>query len=183
MKTYVTADLHFGHRNVIDFCARPYTDIHEMNEALIHNWNSIVRPTDLVIVAGDVFWRTLQRHKRAAIFSRLAGHKLLVVGNHDDRYTLSLPWSSVQGSLLVAAKGISFNITHYPPEQAALGRPGQFALHGHIHSKEPRMPVYDIGVDANGMRPILLDDLADMAREYMARWRNLAELARANACI
>jgi calcineurin-like phosphoesterase family protein len=178
MKTFVTADTHFGHANVIKFCKRPYLDATQMDVDLIDRWNRVVRPDDLVVHAGDVFWRTVSPARRRDIFKRLNGHKVLVVGNHDDRATLALPWSSVQGSMNLSAKGVDFHVTHYPPDRAALGKPGRFALHGHIHSLETRMPTYDVGVDANDYEPIALDDLADLAKDYVRRWKRLAELAR-----
>ena len=47
--SYVIADLHLGHANVCKFTRdegeplRPWDDVDEMNEALIANWNAVVR--------------------------------------------------------------------------------------------------------------------------------------------
>ena len=35
MAAYFTADLHFGHKNIIRFDGRPYFTVEEMNEDLI----------------------------------------------------------------------------------------------------------------------------------------------------
>lgn len=45
MKYYIT-DLHFDHTNVIKFDNRPFKDVEEMNNALINNWNSVVKKSD-----------------------------------------------------------------------------------------------------------------------------------------
>ncbi len=34
---FYISDTHFGHKNVIGFCNRPYDSIEEMNEELIEN--------------------------------------------------------------------------------------------------------------------------------------------------
>ena len=38
---FFTADTHFGHANIIRMCARPYSDIEEMNEAFIAAFDDI----------------------------------------------------------------------------------------------------------------------------------------------
>lgn len=39
---YFTSDLHFGHKNIIRFCDRPFASAEEMDERLIENWNAKV---------------------------------------------------------------------------------------------------------------------------------------------
>jgi len=34
MATWFTADLHLGHRNIIDYCDPPFADVEAMNRAL-----------------------------------------------------------------------------------------------------------------------------------------------------
>ncbi len=52
-----TADLHFGHRNVINFDHRPFLDIDEMDIALIKLWNSRVSSDDQVYIVGDFAYK------------------------------------------------------------------------------------------------------------------------------
>ena len=44
---YYTADLHFGHSNVIKLCSRPFSLIEKMDETLIANWNAKVHNGDI----------------------------------------------------------------------------------------------------------------------------------------
>ena len=37
---YYIADLHLGHANAIGFDGRPFADVTEMNETLIHRWTA-----------------------------------------------------------------------------------------------------------------------------------------------
>ena len=78
---YFTSDLHFGHKNVIRFCDRPFKTVHQMNEAIIDNWNNIVSDSDRVFVLGDVFLCKPEEAKE--YIEKLNGYKILVKGNHD----------------------------------------------------------------------------------------------------
>ena len=60
MKYYIS-DLHFDHTNVIKFDNRPFKDVEEMNNALIHNWNSVVKKNDIVYVLGDFCFGNTER--------------------------------------------------------------------------------------------------------------------------
>ena len=53
MKLYVTSDTHFNHKNIIEYCDRPFKDIYEMNETIINNWNQVVKEEDIIYHLGD----------------------------------------------------------------------------------------------------------------------------------
>lgn len=58
-------------------------------EKLGHHWNTLVRPEDTVVLAGDTSW-AMKLEDTAADFSflqRLPGQKLLLKGNHDYWWT------------------------------------------------------------------------------------------------
>ena len=52
MTIWFTADTHFGHENVIQFCQRPFSSVTEMDEQLIENWNHSVQPDDSYLSFG-----------------------------------------------------------------------------------------------------------------------------------
>ncbi len=45
---YYTADLHIGHANIIKMCRCPFSDVEEMNDVLICNWNDSMTNADTV---------------------------------------------------------------------------------------------------------------------------------------
>ena len=58
-------------------------------EKLEHHWNTLVRPEDTVVLAGDTSW-AMKLEDTAEDFSflqRLPGQKLLLKGNHDYWWT------------------------------------------------------------------------------------------------
>ena len=73
MSLYLTSDTHFGHRNIIGYCNRPYTDVDEMEGALVERWNDTVRPTDEIWHLGDVAMGKLEQTLQ--IVRRLHGRK------------------------------------------------------------------------------------------------------------
>ena len=77
---WFTSDPHFGHANIISYCARPYTDVNHMNEMLILNWNAVVQPEDTVYVLGDF---SMSLTYMETVTPRLNGKKILICGNHD----------------------------------------------------------------------------------------------------
>ena len=82
---YFTSDLHFSHHNIAKFCPqfRQYSDVDEMNEALIRYWNETVQPEDIVYNLGDLsFARDIAAI--AKVLRRLNGQHHLIYGNHDN---------------------------------------------------------------------------------------------------
>ena len=80
---YYIADLHLAHPNVIAFDGRPFADVNEMNESLVHNWNSVVTKADTVYVLGDFIWA--KESQWPVWLDRLTGNKVLIRGNHDPK--------------------------------------------------------------------------------------------------
>jgi calcineurin-like phosphoesterase family protein len=132
-ETYLTSDTHFSHRGIVQFLRpdgskeRPWDNIEEMDEALVANWNSVVRPKDKVWHLGDV----VINRSALPILARLNGEKILVKGNHDvfrvEEYT---PYfKDIRGSATL--NGLL--LTHIPVHPDSLERWGR-NVHGHLHS-------------------------------------------------
>lgn len=82
-RIFFTSDTHFGHKNIIEYCNRPFDSVEQMNDFIIKQWNSVVRENDTVYHLGDVCLG-LRKEEIAEILSKLNGTKYLVKGNHDN---------------------------------------------------------------------------------------------------
>lgn len=118
MTKHFTSDLHFWHLNVISYCNRPFKTVEEMNEALIANWNAVVRDDDIVFVMGDFSMGS--RDQMKSIVPRLKGRKRLISGNHDrDAKTmLEAGFESVEENTMIklsdGKKSYKVLASHFP---------------------------------------------------------------------
>ncbi len=81
MAVFFTADLHFGHKNVMAFDDRPFKDIESHDAELIDRWNNKVGIDDEVYILGDISWHNST--KTIEILKQLNGNLHLIKGNHD----------------------------------------------------------------------------------------------------
>jgi calcineurin-like phosphoesterase family protein len=134
MNTFVCADMHLGHKGIVQFLRedgnkeRPWTDVEEMNEALIENWNKVVRPKDTVIVLGDF----VINRSALPLADRLNGTKELVMGNHD---TMRAEEYLVYFKKLHGCKVFDdYIMSHIPLHPSSVIPRYKGNVHGHLHS-------------------------------------------------
>jgi calcineurin-like phosphoesterase family protein len=160
MNTYITSDLHFGHKNILKFCpatrARFRDDVEYMNEAMVKEWNDIVQPSDLVYILGDVAF--LPAQKATQIMQRLNGRKILVEGNHDRKLlqdeSFRNCFEEVHKYLDITYNGHKCVMFHYPIAEWDQMHRGSLHFHGHLHGGESGLEKFrarDMGMDATGM--------------------------------
>lgn len=82
---WVTSDHHFGHSKIIEYCNRPFHNVHEMDEEMIARWNAVVKSGDTIYHLGDFAFFKGGPDVLKDITRRLVGYKILVMGNHDRR--------------------------------------------------------------------------------------------------
>ena len=109
---YFTADMHLGHRGIITMQDRPFSDVDEMNKALIRNYNAVVNRNDTVYILGDICHH-MEVNAVNEIISKLNGKKYLIAGNHDKKYDPAL-FVEVRDFMTVSLNGEYFALMHYP---------------------------------------------------------------------
>lgn len=78
-RIFFVADTHFGDEDILQYEARPFLNVDEMDECMIGSWNTIVEPSDTVFHLGDF----CVDGKEAEYLSKLNGNVYLIKGNHD----------------------------------------------------------------------------------------------------
>lgn len=160
---YFTADTHFSHANIIkpEYADRPFETVEEMDEALIENWNDVVKRGDFCVHLGDFGYFKGDGKKMRSIFNRLNGQKRLIIGNHDGKETLALPWSRPPEHYAeMKMKTQSLVLFHYGQRVWNKMRYGALHLYGHSHDRLPALGnSLDVGVDSWNYRPVSIDEI------------------------
>lgn len=183
---FFTSDTHFGHKNVIAYCNRPYADVDAQTEGLISNWNSVVPPESEVFHMGDF---SLSKAQVPLVVPRLNGKITLIAGNHDEagpikhmsekkrqywRYKF-MEWgfSDVKFEHELLLGGHRFKMSHFPytphderyPELLPRDE-GDWLLHGHVHqSWKVNGRQINVGVDVWDLRPVKFKQILDIVEK------------------
>lgn len=169
-------------------CNRPYSDVHQMHEALIYNWNSKIRnKKEQIYILGDLSFGGFQATKE--LVSKLNGYKHFVLGNHDGsaKKMLEMGFDQVFENDFLKIGDKRVLLSHYPyhPVNKYEVTDGQvvaqdvsydndrrylhkrilddgktFLLHGHVHTAwKQKGRQINVGVDVWGMGPVNQDKI------------------------
>ena len=175
---FVISDTHFGDEKMLSYLkadgspARPeFKTVNEMDDFMVEQWNSVVRPCDKVYHLGDVAIKARNIHT----LEKLNGDKVLVRGNHDtERLSLYRRYFRDVRAVHVHEGAI---LSHIPIHPDSMGR-FEFNIHGHLHYNFV-MRVDDTGgrirsvrdnryvnvcVEHFGYKPVLLSYVLETAR-------------------
>ena len=146
-KVWFTSDTHFSHENIIRFCKRPFANVEEMNEHIISEWNKVVGPDDTIFHLGDFAWGGSSVWND--VLSRLNGHKILIIGNHDIknlRANYSKYFDAITFQMQILVEGQTIILNHYPFLAFGGAYRGQpvWQLFGHVHSQKHQYNIQDI---------------------------------------
>lgn len=166
---WVISDTHFNHANILTFKGydglpcRTFSDVEHMNETMIANWNSVVKPEDKVYHLGDVFFGPkdwIERH-----WIRLNGKKRLIVGNHDNILYIAEKKMFQKIEMWRMFSEFNLLLTHVPVHESVLGERrfnggSMINVHGHIHSnKSPSAMHKCVCVEQINYTPVNIDEL------------------------
>jgi len=160
MKTFLISDTHFGHANILTFRnengspVRLFSDLEEMNETMIDNWNKTVGKEDKVYHLGDVLFT---KRWLDLILPRLNGNKVLIKGNHD---TLKLSqyqqyFKDVRAYWILD----KFVLSHIPIHPESLSR-WKANIHGHLHGNSLKDSRYkNVSVEVINYTPVDFEEI------------------------
>lgn len=176
---YITSDWHLFHNRPFIYETRGFETIEEMNETIINNYKSIVKPDDDIYILGDILLGGPDSLEDGInILNNIPGRIHLVRGNHcTDRrwsaYQEQCTWDLVEASnaIYLDYKHYHFYLSHYPtitsnndydkPLKARL-----LNLCGHTHTIDKwadadKGYIYHIEVDSHGCKPVSLDSIIE----------------------
>jgi calcineurin-like phosphoesterase family protein len=170
MKTFLYADPHFTHHNILKFTMpdgerfRLFDSIEEMDDTMVNRINEVVGEDDTLYMLGDI---ALNRGGLAHLARINCKNMILIKGNHDvfklEEYT---PYfKDIRSSHVINGMILS----HIPIHPDSLGRYG-CNIHGHLHWRsvtkdgedgnrvvDPRY--FCVSVEQNDYYPFELGDL------------------------
>ena len=144
MRTFFTADTHFGHANIIRYTARPFKDVDEMDRVLIENWNSVVSKEDIVYHLGDFSFGPATKY-----MTQLNGIKCFVRGNHEKPLLNLVNVRDVPNIRSVKIEGYpEIVLCHFAMRVWNKSHFDSWHLYGHSHGTlEGQGKSIDVGVD------------------------------------
>jgi calcineurin-like phosphoesterase family protein len=183
MNTFLISDTHFSHRGITQFLRkdgvtkeRPWDNVEDMDEALVKNWNSVVRPKDKVYHLGDV----VINRSALPILERLNGEKVLIKGNHDvfraEEYLKY--FKDIRGS----HKLNDYILSHIPLHPMSVHERWKGNIHGHLHSQRVKLTHWNgstvweeidsryfcVSVEQINYTPLSLEDVMKKIKEQQA---------------
>lgn len=134
---WFTGCTHFGHKNIIKYCNRPFANIKEHDEQLIYNWNLLVTQNDYVFHLGD--FGLAGKEYLASIIGRLKGKIFICFGNHDSvTEKLSHLFAGHGEAAEITVNNQLVCLNHYAPRIWNKCHYGSWALYSHSHNSLPQ---------------------------------------------
>ena len=172
MEIWLTSDTHFSHDKEFLYGPRGFTNIKDMNMAIVENWNSVVKPNDEVWHLGDMALGDID--DACKYINQLNGTIRWIRGNHCTEKKIGkiikecpavyeIGWAH-----LFKYKKLSIYMSHYPTLTANYDEKHfsqhVLALHGHTHQQfnfmYPNNPFcYHVGMDSHNCAPVSLDEI------------------------
>lgn len=177
--TWLISDTHFGHSNIVKFTRRdgsplrPWDNIKEHDEALMDNWNSVVKPEDKVYHLGDIGITNSTHLLR--IMDALNGTKILIKGNHDQLKMSAYAQVFKDVRSYHSLNGIL--LAHIPIHPNSMARwKGQ--IHGHLHADRvelskwhPDPKYYNVSCEQINYTPIDFN----VVNEYFKQFKDITK--------
>lgn len=127
MSVYFIGCPHVGHRNIAKY--RPFVkDADDNTRQFLEQWTKQIKKNDVVYVMGDAAFN----YESLALFSNLAGRKILIKGNHDDLVN-TRDQLEVFEEVYSMLKYKGMWLTHCPMHPDELR--GKINIHAHVHEQ------------------------------------------------
>ncbi len=167
--SFLSSDLHLDHVNIIHYCARPFasSNVNEMNEVLLDNWNNIVGSNEVYFL-GDL---SFGKEARPAGYwlERLKGKINFIRGRHDVDIRDAKEYQMVKNGRY------TFLLVH-DPDRLPIDWNG-WIIHGHKHNNDMKnypfingdKKTINISPELVNYRPVSADFLSSLKLNSIKR--------------
>lgn len=170
---YFTSDLHFCHDREFIYKPRGFNTVWEMNNAILKNWNNIIKYDDIVYILGDLMLN--DNEEGVELLKNLNGKKRIILGNHDTNARITL-YDNIYNTEVIGYadrldyNGYHFYLSHYPTFIANLDgkrslKQRMINLFGHTHVKDKfyqdNPTMYNVALDAHNNTPVSIEQIIE----------------------
>lgn len=177
-QVYFIGDTHFDHKNIIRHNHRPFSNVTEMNRAIINNWNKTVGENDKVYFLGDYTGPLSERRyfeKLRYFTQHLRGIKPSILGNHDHRGGCI----QFDNTKVLQVNGYNFLLIHNPADRKTEWR--GWIIHGHVHNNQMdnypfingERKTINVSADLINFTPVSLSHLLSLNLGSIRRMRTI----------
>lgn len=184
---FFTSDTHFGQQRTLELSRRPFVNVHQMDLAMISNWNKIVRMTDIVYHAGDFADPEKPEYIKDLLLSLNYSELRWTLGNYDRKIadTITKIVEEIKGERKIVIRdpatrgGESLDLIKYNNRvYGVVHEPTDFEypnyadvwLYGHIHGRAfAKRNGFDLATDYHHYTPISLEQV-DWFANAMKYW-------------
>lgn len=178
---WFTSDTHFGHKNIIKYCNRPFASASIMDAEMMRRWNEKVSEEDTVYHLGDFTLKSFEFF--CSIIRQLKGKYIYILpGSHDQNWfhsnlgyaeaTVYERVRKLEPVFTLEVKDprskpdryyLPIVLCHYAMKTWDRSHYGSLHLFGHSHGRlsNPEPNSMDIGVDCWDFYPVSLDEVLD----------------------
>lgn len=167
MKIFVTSNQQFGRAGSINAYKRPFSDVEEMDEYLVTQWNSVVGEKDTVFVLGNFAWDP----ESGENLSKILNGNIYVIPGEWDRASKDI--TGLEGSNLIyhavgikELKGLDAVLSYWPLIEWPKKKKGAVSFIGHPNKKyksDHKKKVVNARCDDWDFKPI---DIQQMIKLY-----------------
>ncbi|MBR6366700.1 MAG: metallophosphoesterase family protein [Lachnospiraceae bacterium] len=171
---WLTSDMHFCHDRDFIFKPRGFETVEEMNEAIVRNWNLVVKDGDDVYVLGDCMLK--DNETGIQLMKSLKGRLHIILGNHDTDARRKL-YATIENvveilyATVLKYRGYHFYLSHYPTlcgnyDDSESLKTRLISLCGHAHTPDrfadwEQGVIYHCELDAHDCRPVSIDEVVE----------------------
>lgn len=155
MKNYFSADWHLRHKNILKYDTRPFKTIDEMDEAIMKNVCSLLKPGDNLYYLGDFAMmadkNAIEGFMKTLVYT--GANLFFIKGNHDstrDTVKLYRKYGTYLGEqTMITIQDQAIVLNHYAMRVWRNSHHGTWQLYGHSHDSLEYAPwgkSMDVGI-------------------------------------